>query len=227
MRTSIRHRLVASAVAGALLTAAALPVITLGTVTGGCTATGTSTSGGSIDLTTATEWHLNSKDTAGGSGTAPTKQTSATVSAYFLGLAIPIVSGSGDGDTAGSVEGVSVSTFALIGSRFLVSGSSSTCSGKVLVIIDDVNPLLTGLGGGGIALAVLGAVLLLVAMRSGGGIGSRLAGVLFGGLGGAGLGVSLAQFGILDPASIIGLGVAGAGALLGLLVPGLLNRGPK
>jgi len=217
------------AIAGALLIAAALPAIALGTVTGGCTVTGTSPSGGSIDLTSASEWHLRSTDTAGGSGTAPSQQTSASVGAYALGLTIPIASGSGSGGTSGSVDGLSMSTFALLGARFEVTGSSAGpgggCSGDVLIIIDDVNPLFTLLGGGGLVVAALGAIVLLLAMRSGGGAASRFFGLVMGALGGAGLGVGLAQLDVLDPSSFLGLAFVVGGALLGLLLPGLLNRG--
>lgn len=228
MRTSVR-RLIASATVAAVLVAVALPAIAFGTITGGCTATGTSTSGGTIDLAAATEWHVKSTDTIGGSGSAPSPQTSASVGAYALGLAIPIASGSGNGQTSGSVDGLAMSTFSLLGARFMLQGTSTAagggCSGQVLLVIDDVNPLFTALGGGGAAVAAVGAVILLAAMRMGGGFGSRLAGLLFGAVGGAGLGLSLAQFGILDAASIAGLAIAVGGGVVGLVTPGLLHGG--
>ena len=226
MRTAVR-RLIASATVAAVLAALALPAIAFGTITGGCAATGTSTSGGTIDLAAATEWHVKSTDTISGTGTAPSPQTSASVGAYGLGLAIPIASGSGGGDTSGSVTGLAMSTFSLLGARFTMEGTSTGagggCSGQVLLVIDDVNPLLTVLGGGGAAVAAVGAVILLAAMRMGGGFGSRLVGLLFGLVGGAGLGLSLAQFGILDAASIVGLAVAVGGGVIGLVTPGLLH----
>lgn len=209
----------------------AIPAVAMATVTGGCQVTGSSSSSGTIDLTTAAEWHLKSTDVAGGTGTAPSKQTAASVGAYALGLQIPIASGSGDGGTTGEVQGVSVSAFTALGARFTVAGSSTGegggCTGEVRIIIDDVNPLLTVFGGGGIAAAIIGALVLLLTMLNGGGFGSRIVGLLFGALGGLGLALALEQFGILDPTALIGLAILGVAAVLGLLLPGLLNRGPK
>jgi len=220
----------ASAVLVAVIGMALLPGLALATVDGGCTVTGTATSSGSVDLTTAEEWHLQSTDVAGGSGSAPVPQTSASVGAYALGMRVPIVSGSsdGEGDMSGSVSGVKVSQIAWLGSRFLVSGSSSGdgsgCSGSVLVILDDVNPLLTVLGGGGMALAAIGVIVLMAAMVNGGGPASRIVGLVFGLVGAGGLGLAFEQLDILDPQSFMGLAMLVGGALLGTVVPGLLNR---
>lgn len=226
MRTS-RRRLLVIATATALLLPFAIPAVTTATVDGGCTVTGTSTSGGSIDLAAAAEWHLKSTDKAGGSGTAPSRMTSASVGAYALGLSIPIASGSGDGGTTGSVDNVPLSTFALLGSRFMVSGSSSGpsggCTGHVLIVLDDVNALFTLLGGGGLLVGVICLLLLVLAMRAGGGIGSRIAGLIIGAIGGAGLGLALAQFAVLSPDSVVGLVVVVVGGAVGLLTPGVLH----
>jgi hypothetical protein len=226
MRAPAR-RLAAVATATALLLPFALPAVTTATVDGGCTVTGTSTSGGSVDLAKQAEWHLKSTDSVSGTGTAPSPQTSASVGAYALGLTIPIASGTGDGATTGSVDNVSISMFAFLGARFMVSGSSTGagggCTGHVLIVLDDVNPLLTALGGGGIAIAVIAALLLFLAMRGGGGIGSRIVMLVIGVVGGAGLGLALAQFGVLSPDSIVGLVVPIAGGAVGLLTPGALH----
>lgn len=229
MRTHVLRLAAGAALAGSTI-AAILPGFVLATVTGGCQVTGTSTSGGSVDLTSAAEWHLKKSDVAGGSGTAPSEQTAASVSAYGLGLGLPIANGSGDGGTEGAVQGVSVEPYASLGARFLVAGQSAGegggCQGQVLIIIDDVNPAMTALGGGGILAAVLGALVLLGTARLGGGIPSRAAGLLFGFIGGVGLALALEQFGVLDPRSFIGLVIAIAGAVLGVLVPGTLHRKP-
>jgi hypothetical protein len=188
------------------------------TVSGGCTVTGTSTSG-TVDLTTAAEWHLQRSDVAGGNGTAPTEQTAASVSVHTLGLALPIASGEGDGDTAGSVSGVSVEPFALVAKRWTVSGSSDSCSGTVLVIIDDVEPYMTATGGGGILAALIGGGLMLATSR-GSGVGSKILGALFGGIAGLGLAVALEQYGVVDPTTFVGLGIVGIGLVVGFLVGG-------
>ncbi len=203
-----------------------VPATTLGTVSGGCTATGTSTSGG-VDITTATEWHLKSTDVAGGSGTAPSKMTSAQVGAAALGLSIPVAGGSGDGDTAGSVDGISVEPYAILGHRFTVAGSASgegaPCSGQIVIILDDVDPLFTVLGGGGILAALIGLIVILAVARSQGGAGMAFIALLFGFLGGAGLGLALEQFGILDPTGFVGLAIAIGVAVLGLILNGRLR----
>lgn len=192
-----------------------------------CSGTGTSTSGGQIDLTTAAEWHLLSTDVAGGFGQATVEMTSGTVSAYALGLSLPIASGSGDGSTSGSVEGVSVAPYAFLGQRFTVAGSASgdsgSCSGEVTIILDDVNPLLTVFGGGGLALGVLGLLAIFLGARSGGGLLARVLALVFGGLGGGGFGLALEQFGILDPTSLIGVALLIVGALLGVVLAGRLG----
>jgi len=152
-----------------------------------------------------------------------------SVAARALGLSLPIASGSGDGDTAGSVEGVSVATYAVLGARFLVSGSASgdsgSCAGQIEIILDDVNPLLTLLGGGGLVLALIGLLAVLMGARSGGGMGARILAAIFGGLGGAGLGLALEQFAVLDPTSFVGLGLAIVGLLLGFILAGRMGRG--
>ena len=221
------RRLVTGASILALLVALAAPAIATATVTGGCTVTGTSTSRGPVDLTAEAEWHLVSTDKAGGSGTAPTTQNSASVGAYVLGLSIPIASGSGSPGTTGAVDNVSLSIFALLGARFLVAGSSSgdsgTCAGHVLIVLDDVNPLFTLLGGGGVALAVICTLIVLLAMRMGGGIGSRIAGLILGFVGATGLALAFAQFAVVPADSIIGLTIALVGGVVGLVTPGLLR----
>lgn len=198
------------------------------TITGGCTGEGHSTSS-SANLTTETEWHMRSTDTAGGSGTSPAKMHSASVGAYALGIALPIASGtSEDGETTGAVEGVSVATYAILGARFTVAGSASgdgQCSGQITIILDDVNPLLTVLGGGGILLAIIALFVLIALSRGGGGCAQRISGGLFGLLGGLGGALAAEQFGFLDPTEIFGLLIVIAAAILGFVVPGLFGGG--
>jgi len=227
MRASMR-RIGAMVATGSLFLLLAGPAAA--TISPPCSGTGTSTSGGEIDLTTATEWHLKSTDTAGGSGQSTVEMQSATVSASALGLAVPIAGGSGDGDTQGSVSGVSVAAFAYLGARFVVSGSASgeggSCSGSITIILDDVNPLLTLFGGGGIVLALIGLLAIFMGARSAGGMGARILAAILGGLGGAGLGLALEQFGVLDPTSFVGLVIALVGLVLGFVLAGRLGSGP-
>ena len=69
---TVRVAVVALGVAAIL---AAIPGVALATVLGGCTATGTSTSGGTIDLTTNAVWHVRSTDQITLAGAAPAAGT--------------------------------------------------------------------------------------------------------------------------------------------------------
>ena len=67
-----------------------------------------------------------------------------------------------------------------LGTPFIVSGSADNgCAGPVAIIIDDVNPLLTVLGGRGIDARGAGPVVVLLGARDGG-ILKRLFDGLFG-----------------------------------------------
>jgi hypothetical protein len=225
---TIQQRIAAAMAVGSLGLLLAGPVTA--TITGPCSGTGSSTSGGEVDLTTATEWHLERADSAGGSGQSTIPMTSATVFVRALGLAIPIAGGSGDGDTSGSVSDVSVTTFALLGQRFVVDGSASgsgaSCSLSILVIIDDVNSLLTAFGGGGLLLALIGLLAIVMGARSRAGMAGRVFTAILGGLGGAGLGLALEQFAVLDPTTFAGLGLAVLGFVLGFVLHGRMAPRP-
>jgi hypothetical protein len=225
MSSLIRRFAAATALVGLLL---AYPGAVGATIGGGCTGEGHSTSS-SVNLTTGTVWHLKKDDIAGGSGTAPVKMKAASVSAYGLGIGIPIASGtSKDGETSGKVDGVSVATYAILGHRFVVAGSASgdgSCSGEIDIIIDDVNPLLTLLGGGGLILAIIGLIAMLLFSRSSGGCLNRVLSGLFGGLGGLGAGLALEQFEVLDPTEPIGLFILIGAAIIGFLTAGIFGGG--
>jgi hypothetical protein len=225
MSSLFRRLVTAAALTGLLL---AYPGAVGATITGGCTGEGHSTSSSS-NLTQDTVWHLKKDDVAGGSGTAPAKMKSASVSAYGLGIGIPIASGtSEDGETAGSVDGVSVSTYAILGHRFVVAGSASgdgQCSGQIDIIIDDVNPLFTLLGGGGILLAIIGLIAVILFSRSSGGCLNRILSGMFGGLGGLGGALALEQFEVLDPTQPIGLFILIGAAVIGFLTAGIFGGG--
>jgi len=205
----------------------AFPMGAAATITGGCTGTGNATSGGA-DLTTATEWHVKKDDVGGGSGQGPTAHN-ATVGAGALGLTIPIASANSvPGESEGSVSGVSASLFAVLGREFLVSGSADNgCSGSILIIIDDVDPLFTVLGGGGAALAVIFGLLVLRSMRGGRGIFKRILVLLYGAIGGLGGALAAEQFDVIDQTSLIGLGIVILAALLGFMTAGILGGGKK
>lgn len=191
---------------------------------GTCQATGTATSSGSVDLTTIEEWHMQSTDVAGGTGTAGAKQTSGQVAAYALGIGLPIASASGDGDTEGSVQGVQVATYAILGARFAVSGSSvgedGGCAGHFTVILDDVNPLLTVLGGGGLVLFLLGLLGMIWTSRKAASAATRIMSAIFGLISGIGLALALEQFGVIDARTYVGLGIAIVLLVVGFILAG-------
>ena len=228
MSISMARRLALGATAGAVLLA--MPLAASATITGGCTAEGHSTST-SANITTDTEWHLHKDDIAGGSGTAPVNMTKASVVAYALGIGLPVAGGESkpgdDGDTAGATDGIAVSSYAILGKRFVVGGTATgagaPCSGSILIILDDVDALFTLLGGGGILIAVVALLILIGLSRGGGGCLPRLIGGLFGLLGGTGAALAGEQFGFLDPTQIIGLVIGIAGAIVGFIVPGIFG----
>src|SRR6266550_7042082 len=122
MTMSLVRRVTASAAVAAVLIA--FPTAAAATITGGCTGEGHATSG-TADLTTATEWHIKRDDVGGGSATAPGPIKAASVIAYGAGLAIPVAGGtSDDGKTSGSIDGVSASTLAVLGARFIIAGDA-------------------------------------------------------------------------------------------------------
>jgi hypothetical protein len=220
------------AVGGALVALALVfPTSAAATITGGCTGEGHSTSS-SADLTTDTIWHLKRDDVAGGSGTSPAVMHSATVSAYGLGLGLPLAGGTSEaGETSGSVDGVNVSTYAVLGRQFVVAGSASgdgQCTGQILIVIDDVQAIFTVFGGGGIILAILALLGMLLSARGERRLAGRVVSAFLGALAGIGLGLSAEQFGVLDPTQPIGLVIVVGLVVVGFLTAGLFGRqGPQ
>ena len=216
-------------ICGALVALALVfPTSAAATITGGCTGEGHSTSS-SANLTTDTIWHLKRDDVAGGSGSSPAAMRSASVSAYGLGRGLPIAGGtSKSGETSGSLDGVQVSTYAVLGRQFVVAGSASgdaQCTGQILIIIDDVQAVFTVLGGGGIILGILGLLGMLLFARGERGFANRLVSAFLGALAGVGLGLAAEQFDLLDPTRPIGLFLVIGLAVVGFLTAGML--GPR
>jgi len=175
----------------------AFPAAAAADVSGGCTLTGTSTSGDPIDLTTATIWHVRSTDRISGSATAPATQYHATIDASVLGLDIPIASGESDGATHALSSEYAVADLARLGRVFSISGASTGphggCSGHVQVVIDDANPLLNALGGGGLAALVVGLLGIAWVARNPFNSKRMVMALPFGGLVGAGGALVLQQ----------------------------------
>ncbi len=221
MRLGVRAASTA-ALALAFVIAPATPAA--GIVTGGCTGTASASKSGSVDLTTASEWHLRSDDVVSGSGTAPTDQTFVQIYAYALGVPIPVLSNTGKGKS-GTAGPYAVSSYSWMAKTIAVSGASDSCSGSITIIIDDSSPATTAAGGGGLIVAILGLLGMHGAAFGPGGRAGRVAGGLAGVLAGLGVGLFANQLGFIDARSLVGLALPAAGAVLGTGAAGALRRG--
>ena len=185
----------ATLVAGALLLA--LPVGAAATITGGCSVSGTSTSGGTVDLATTSVWHVRSSDQISISGSAPFDQTDGSASVYAFGFAIPLSSGHSAGERSFHSDTYEVSTLGLAARVFVLGGASSgpfhDCAGQVEIVIDDANPLLTAAGAGGVALGLLGLLGAAWALRRPNSARGRIVGLVALGMIGAGTSLVLQQ----------------------------------
>jgi hypothetical protein len=205
-----------------------LPATASATITPPCSGSGQAASG-NVDLTTATEWHLKTTDEVVGQGSTTIPMKTASVSAYaFGGIAIPIASASGTGATEGSVNSVLVSSYAFLGSRFYVAGVASgdggSCSGSIVIIIDDVNPVVTVLGGGALAVLVIGLIGILLGTRLTPTIGNRVFVAIIGLLGGIAAALAAGQLGILDPTQPVGLVLPLLGLVAGFGLCGTMRQ---
>src|SRR6266545_3282028 len=104
-----------------------------------------------------------------------------------------------------------------------VAGTSTSCDGSVLIIVDDVSPLTTWAGVLGLIAALLGLIGLLATLTQVPTGNIRIVGMVVGVVAGLGVGLLLQEMAILDPANPLGLLFPGGGAVLGFLVPGLLR----
>ena len=201
------------------------PVSSSATVSGGCTVAGEASVSGTKDLTKVDVWHLRTNDEVTGTARYPT-QTYVHVYAFIFGLPFPVYSSNGK-DTQGSAGPYSVSTYSQYTRVFPVGGSSDTCTGSVLVIVDDQSPFTNFAGLAGSVMLVIGLVGLLFLMFAGsgaGGCGSTFFGILAGLLFGLGGALIAAEAGLIDPRTIVGLVSVGVGVLLGILVPQVRAR---
>jgi hypothetical protein len=195
-----RRRVAAGASLGLVIlwgVALLLPAAAAATIEGNCLVTGTSTTGGTVDLTSATVWHVSSKDKIKLDASAASAQTAGSAAFNALGFAIPLASGRSDGQTEYHSDYVDVATLAILARNLVLSGSSNGavegCSGRVTLVIDDVNPLLTVAGVAGLAATILGVAAGAASLRRPESGRRRLLGVIGIGLLGAGLSVLLQQ----------------------------------
>jgi hypothetical protein len=201
------------------------PLTAAATVSGGCTVSGTASISGVTDLTTHDTWHLKTDDSVSGDATYPT-QTHVDIFAYIFGLPIPVYSSSGK-DKHGSAGPFKVSDYSRYTRVFAAGGASDTCTGAVLIIVDDQGAFTNAAGLGGIvltAIGLLGLVALMFMGKGAGGCGGMFLGALLGAALGVGAALLAAETGLVDPRNIAGLVVAGVGVIVGISVPILRGR---
>ena len=208
----------------ALSAALLLPAAALASISGPCQGSAQSSSGSSVDLKTASVWHVKNDDTLSGTGSADSPQTQGAAYAVAFGVPVyTIASGNGKGSSgSGSIK---VANFTKYTRTIGVSGSSDSCSGSIEIIVDDVSPLGTIAGMAGVAMAAVGVLGVLGLMFAGGGCASRIVGLILGLLAGAGIGLTAIEEALLDPRSLVGLGIVGVAGILGAVLPGLFHRG--
>lgn len=219
------YRNIAGVVCLAAILLILVPIGASASVSGGCQVTGTASKSGTTDLTSADIWHLRSDDVVRGSATYPS-QTYVHVYALIFGIPIPVYSSNGK-DTKGSAGPFDVSDYSRYTRVFAAGGASDTCTGAVLIIIDDQSPFTNAAGLLGLILAAIGLIglaMLLFGGSGSGGCGSIFFGVLAGLLAGLGGALIAAEAGLIDPRNIAGLVVIGVGVVVGLLIPVIRSR---
>jgi hypothetical protein len=199
------------------------PVAGQARVSGGCTATATASGSGAIDLTTATVWHVKDADVINGLGKAPTAQKSAQLKVLMFGIGLPLLDRQGN-SPSGAAGPYLIADYDRYTRVLSVAGTSTTCDGSILVIVDDVAPLATWAGILGLIALLLGLIGLVATSLQIPSGSARVVGMVVGLVAGLGLGLLLQQAAILDPANVLGLLLPAGGALLGLIVPGIFHR---
>jgi hypothetical protein len=202
----------------------AAPVSAQATVHGGCTGTATASKSGAIDLAVASTWHVKDADVINGQANAPTPQKSSQLKVLLFGIGLPLLDKQGS-----SVSGVAgpylIADYDRYTRVLAVAGTSNTCDGNILIIVDDVAPLSTWAGILGVIAAVLGIIGLVATMFQFPNGWARVVGVVVGVVAGLGIGLFLQQVAILDPGNFLGLLLPLGGAILGLILPGTAYRG--
>jgi hypothetical protein len=202
----------------------AAPVSAQATVRGGCTATATASKSGAIDLTVASSWHVKDADVLNGQATAPTPQKFAQLKVLLFGIGLPLLDKQGN-SVSGAAGPYLIADYDRYTRVLAVAGTSNTCDGNILIIVDDVAALSTWAGVVGLIAAVLGIIGLVATLFQFPSGSARVVGMIVGLVAGLGIGLVLQQVAILDPANFLGLLLPGGAAILGLILPGIAYRG--
>ena len=188
----------------------------LATVTGGCSAVGTGSKTGSVDLAAESVWHVKRDDSLTGQGAAPNPPVKVQVRVQVYGLGFPIIVSQGTLSSTGTAGPYPVSTLAGLARVVTVSGESDACTGTIRIVVDDANLPLAELIGA--ILGILGLLGLLGSALMCGHMMARILGGTAGLLGGTGVGLVLQQASILDPGDLKDLAIPLAGLIAGTLV---------
>jgi hypothetical protein len=141
----------------------------------------------------------------------------------MFGIGLPLLDRTGN-STSGTAGPYKISDYDRYTRVLSVAGTSTSCDGSILIIVDDVGPLATLAGVLGAIAAVLGIAGLVASLFLSGSGSSRVVAVIVGLLGGLGVGAVLQQAAILDPANLVGLLLPIGGAVIGLFLAGVLRR---
>lgn len=199
------------------------PVAGQARVSGGCTASATASKSGSVDLTTATVWHVTDADVISGEAKSPNPQLSAQLKVVIFGVGLPLLDRPGN-STSGAAGPYRIADYDHYSRVLSVAGTSTNCDGAVLIIVDDVAPLATWAGILGLIATLLGLIGLIASLFLQPTGSSRVVGMIVGFLAGLGVGLLLQEAATLDPANALGLAFPVAGAVIGLVVPGVFHR---
>lgn len=206
-----------------LVALVAAPLSTQALVNGGCKASATASTSGTVDLTTAKVWHVTHADELSGEGRSPTSQKVAHLKVVMFGIGLPLLDRTGN-SLSGTAGPYKISDYDRYTRVLSVAGTSTGCDGTILIIVDDVSPLSTLAGVLGLIAAVLGIVGLVASLFLSPTGSSRVVAMIVGLLGGLGVGAVLQQEAILDPGSLFGLLLPVGGAVIGLFITGALRR---
>jgi hypothetical protein len=104
--------------------------------------------------------------------------------------------------------------------------SGDQCSWSALVVLDDVNPLLTVFGGGALLFALIALLAIVGSARVRSRWWLRIGLAVFGAVAGIAAASALEQFAAIPWKSgfFLGIGLAAIGLVAGLLLVGLANR---
>ena len=206
-----------------LLTLLVAPVAGQARVSGGCTASATASKSGTVDLTTATVWHVTDTDVINGEARSPSPQKSAQLKVVIFGVGLPLLDRQGN-STRGAAGPYRIADYDHYSRVLSVAGTSTSCDGGILIIVDDIAPLATWAGILGLIAAVLGLIGLIASLFLQPTGSARVVGMIVGFLAGLGVGLLFQETATLDPANTLGLAFPVAGAVIGLIVPGVFRR---